>query len=564
MSLAPGPSARRSAAKRAAATESPTTESPATESPTTESPATTPAFTDTTVAGPAARGRAETGRAATGRAAGESARLRPAASDQPVDRAEPPAATDRPLYEQLAAHIEQAITSGALRIGQRVPSVRSLSRQHGVSIATVLAAYRLLEDRSLIQPRPQSGYYVRSTPAPPPELPEITRPSKAPTAVSNAEIIYQFLREAGRPSIIPLGAACPSTDQMPIRTLSRIAASIARRAPLTSNAYDLPPGCAALRRAVARCAVDAGVTVSPDQIVTTTGSTEAISLCLRVVAKAGDTVAIESPTYYGVLQTIASLGMKALEIPTCPRDGISLDALRYALDQSRVKAVLLQPSFNNPLGSSMPVEARKAVVAMLSERRIPLIEDDIYGDLPFQPTGRLPACKAFDTEGWVLLCSGFSKTLSSGMRVGWCAPGRFFDDVARLKVFSTFASATLPQMAVAEFLESGGYERHLRKIRRVYASQVQRIRSLVGQYFPPGTRATDPAGGFVLWIELDKSIDSTTLHEAALRNDISIAPGPIFSASGRYRHFIRLNCGLQWTDRIEPAIERLGQLIRER
>lgn len=472
----------------------------------------------------------------------------------------PAAAT---LYDQVADRIQGLIDAGTLEIGSRIPSVRKLSTQLDVSVSTVLAAYRLLEDRGVIESRPQSGYYVKVQPYVPPAEPEISKGHATPEIVSTGQIVMKFLAESGKPGVVQLGAAMGAVESQPLRELNRILASIGRRAPVTTGGYDIPPGCAALRAAVARRSLEAGCALSPDSIVTTNGSQEAMNLCLRAVAKPGDTIAVESPTYYGILQIIESLGMRALEIPTHPRDGVSLPALRYALDHEQIKACLFCTNFSNPVGCTMPDEAKKELVELLASRRIPLIEDDVYGDLTYSPP-RPRSAKAFDKQGMVLLCSSFSKTLAPGYRVGWCAPGIFFNAVAKLKVDTSFASATLPQMAVAEFLATSGYEHHLRKVRRMYQQQVERMTRLVCQHFPAGTRVTRPQGGFVIWVEMPAEIDSWRLHELAIARGISIAPGVIFAAKPKYNNFIRLNCGINWNDSVDTAIATLGTLIRSR
>jgi DNA-binding transcriptional MocR family regulator len=381
--------------------------------------------------------------------------------------------------------------------------------------------------------------------------------------VGVGELVSKVRQAARNPDIIPLGAAIPSPDLLPTNQLHRVLASVARRWGALSVTYDFPPGNEALRRQIARRSLDWGCSVSMDEIVTTSGAMEALNLCLRAVAKPGDTIAIESPTYYGVLQAMESLGMKALEIPTHPRDGISLEALEFAIKRNRVKAILLVPNFNNPLGSCMPEQNKKQLVEMLARREIPLIEDDVYGDLYFGTT-RPKVAKAFDKEGLVLLCSSFSKTLAPGYRVGWTAPGRFKVHVERLKFMTTLATATLPQMAIAEFLQNGGYDHYLRKIRKAFASQIQRVTLAINRYFPEGTRVTRPAGGFVLWVELPKSVNSLELHRKALEENISIAPGPIFSAKQRYQNFVRLSCGQPWSERLEHALITLGRLAGKR
>jgi DNA-binding transcriptional MocR family regulator len=464
------------------------------------------------------------------------------------------------LYEEVAGRVALLVQKGTLRAGDKVPSVRKFSRQQKVSIATVLQAYRLLENQGVIEARPQSGYYVRALCLRPPAEPEMSKPAASATKVSVGDLAIQVIKATRDPSLVRLGAALPSPELLPTQQLNRAMTSLGRRFPQAGNSYDAPPGNTALRTQVARRAVEAGCIFSPDDIVTTVGCQEALNLCLRAVAKPGDTIAIESPTFYGILQIIEMLGMRALEIPTHPRDGVSLEALAYALESHPIKACLFTPNFNKPMGSCMPEANKERLVAMLAQRDIPLIEDDIYGDLGFAPQ-RPKTCKSFDKQGLVLLCDSFSKTLAPGYRVGWTAPGRYQAQVEHLKFVSSIATATLPQMAIADFLANGGYDHHLRKVRRLYAQKVQQMTQAITKYFPESTKVTRPAGGHVLWVELPAHINSLELYRRALAAKISIAPGPIFSAKQKYPNFIRLNCGNPWSEVIENALIKLGQII---
>jgi DNA-binding transcriptional MocR family regulator len=463
------------------------------------------------------------------------------------------------LYEQVVEKIAGLIGERVLRPGDRIPSIRRLSFQMDVSISTVLQAYLLLESRGLIEARPQSGYYVKLRFEKLPPEPKTSSPSASATPVGVGELVARIRAATRDPEIVPFGGAIPSYDLLPVRQLNRAMAAIGRRGGSAAMNYDFPPGNEALRRQIARRSLDWGCHLSVDDTVTMCGAMEAVNLCLRAVAKPGDNIVIESPTFYGILEAIESLGMRALEIATHPREGIDLEALEYALKRNRVSACVMVPNFSNPLGSCMPDKNKKALVAMLRQREIPLIEDDIYGDLYFGPN-RPKTVKAFDKDGLVLLCSSFSKTLAPGYRVGWTAPGRFKAQVERLKFMTTLATATLPQMTIAQFLESGGYERHLRKLRKSLATQVQLVSLAISRHFPEGTRVTRPLGGFVLWVELPKSVNSLELHRKALQEKISIAPGPIFSAKQKYQNFIRLSCGQPWSDRLEQAIITLGRL----
>lgn len=463
------------------------------------------------------------------------------------------------LYDKLAARLMQQLDRGVYAPGTRLPSVREASGRFKVSISTVVEAYRVLESRGVIEARPQSGFYVCARQWEASAEPETSRPQAKPSTVSVGELAMSVLRASSQPNVIQLGVASPDPSFLPVRALNRITASIARRDDDRAMRYDFPPGNRALRVQIARRMAAVGCDVSPDDIVTTSGCQEALRLCLRVAAQPGDTVAIESPAFYGTLQVIEALGMRALEIPTHPREGISLAALKLALEQWQVGAVMLVPSFSNPLGSCMSEENRRRVVRLLNQFDIPLIEDDIYGDLAFGAT-RPNAIKSYDRKGTVLYCSSFSKTLAPGMRVGWAVPGLYRDQVAHRKYVSSMATATLPQMVIAEYLALGGYERHLRKVRAIYAQQSQRMAEAIARNFPLGTRVTRPSGGFVLWVELPQTVDALVLHRLALDKGISIAPGPLFSATGKYRNFIRLSCALPWDEKLDRALATLGGL----
>jgi len=427
-------------------------------------------------------------------------------------------------------------------------------------LSTVLAAYGLLEDQGIVEARPQSGYYVRlrSPYAAVTPEPEIPSPAVVPTPIGVASICTMLMGDPRNRHFVPLGAAIPNPDLLPVDKLTRALKSAIGRHKAQSVFYDFLPGHKGLRMQIARRALTAGCLLTPDDVVTTQGGTEAVNLCLRAVCRPGDTVAVESPTFYGFLQIIEMLGLHALEIPSHPDHGISLDALAYAIEHHRVSACLLVSNFSNPLGSCIPEEGKKGLVELLGAHDIPLIEDDIYGDLGFDDD-RPCVAKAFDTKGLVLLCSSFSKTIAPGYRVGWVAPGRFQRQVERLKILSNVATTTPTQLAIAEFLANGGYDHHLRKIRRAYRNQTMLMSQAVGKHFPEGTRVTRPSGGFVLWVEFPNHVDALKLYECALNAGITIAPGPIFSAKGKYRNFIRLNAGF-WSVRIEEALATVGRL----
>lgn len=462
-----------------------------------------------------------------------------------------------PLYHRVAEHVHELIRSGTLRSGEKAPSVRRLSGQQRCSISTVLQAYQRLEDAGLLEARPQSGYYVRTPPAPVAE-PAASRPPRRALVVEVNALADTLLGAAQDPAMISFGSACPQGDLFPLERLRRAVASRARRSHETLGHYGLPPGSEPLRRAVARRALEWGCRLDYRNLITTTGCMEAVNLCLRAVTQPGDTVALESPTYYGFLQILQALGLRALEIPTDPRSGVSLDALELALNTQAVKAVLMMPNVSNPVGATMSDTAKKRMVGMLAARGVPLIEDHIYAELNY--AGPIRAAKAYDRAGNVMLCSSFSKTLSPGLKCGWIEPGRWRDRIRTLKFVSSGGQTELVERVLADLLESGGYERFLRQLRRRCAQQVDAARAVIAESFPKGTRVTRPSGGFILWIELPKGADSIALFEKLLARGISIAPGSMFSASERYRNCLRISVGHPWNARTEKALREIGRL----
>ena len=465
---------------------------------------------------------------------------------------------DRSLYEQVADRMETLIAEGTLQPGDRMPSVRKLHKQLSVSISTVLEAYRLLEDRSLIRARPQSGYYVCQLLPSTPAEPTSSVPPVGVHQVDNS-LAFRIMQAIRDPSTTQLGAAIPSMGLLPLNALNRLMGQALRQETLEAHSYAIPPGCESLRHEVARRLLSAGCSVTPDQIVITNGTTEGVYLSLMAATKPGDTVALESPTYYGLLEALESLHLKVLELPTHPRDGLLLEPLEAALKQGQVQACALVSNFSNPLGSCMDDTKKKELAELVTRYRVPLIEDDVYGDLHFS-SHRPKAIKAFDREGYVLYCSSYSKTLSPGLRVGWAIPGRYQAQVEQRKWVMNHTTAIAPQLTVAAFLANGGYDRHVRQLRRAYETQMTKMLQAICTYFPRETKVTRPEGGHVLWVEV-AGLDALQLYERALEQHISIAPGHIFSPSRSYRDCIRLNTSEPWTPKIEQAMATLGALI---
>src|SRR3990167_6602815 len=415
------------------------------------------------------------------------------------------------LYINLAELLGTRIEQGLYRPGDRLPSVRALSLEHGVSLSTVQQAYRHLEDQGLATPKPKSGYFVpqaRHQPA----LPMVSRMAQRPVDVSQWDQVLELIsRPPGQEGLLQLGRGRPDIDSPTLKPLLRSLSRLSRRQDATSLTYGCIYGHLGMREQIARLMLDSGCN-------------EALSAAIRAICQPGDIVAVDSPSFHGVMQALKGFGMKALELPTDPLTGISLEALELALEQWPIKAIQLTPTCNNP---------------------------------------RPRTIKSYDEDGRVLLCSSFSKTLAPGLRIGWIAPGRYLDRVLHMKYMGTGTTAQLPQLALAEYLEAGHYRPHLRRMRSQYARGLEQMVDWVSRYFPPGTRASRPQGSFMLWVELAPGFDSQRLNRELQPHKIQIAPGSIFSAAGKYRNCLRINYAAKPGAEIEQAVRRVGECVAD-
>ena len=465
-------------------------------------------------------------------------------------------------YQQLAEQTEALILNGVLRPGDRLPSVRQACRILDVSPITVTQAYYILEGRGLIEARPKSGYFVRARLGQNLSEPEMTHPVGGSTQLQVSDFIFQILDSVRDPSVVPLGSSFPSPFLYPLDKLGRFLATAARKFDPLATVTDLPPGNEELRRQLALRYLTQGATVSPQEIVITSGAMEGLNLCLQAVTQPGDLIAIESPTFYAGLQASERLGLKVIEIPSHPREGVSLSALEDTLRHHPIKACLFMLNFANPTGSRVSDENKKALLELLRRYDVPLIEDDVYNELHFGP--QAPLCsKAEDKTGLVMHVSSFSKCLAPGYRIGWVAAGRYASRIQRQKLSSSLATTVPVQIALAEYLKHGGLENHLRHLRQTLALQEVEMVQAVERHFPTGTKLARPQGGYFLWLELPPHVDTLLLHQQALERGISIAPGPIFSAKREFKNYLRLNFGHPDSQRLDAAMATLGELITQ-
>ncbi|MFC5411228.1 PLP-dependent aminotransferase family protein [Larkinella bovis] len=467
------------------------------------------------------------------------------------------------LYQKVAERFEHLITTRVLKIGDKLPSVRALSAEQGISLSTAFRAYSELEMRGMVEARTKSGYYVSYRPhlqAPTSRAPE---PITDPARISVDGMIAQVYQQRSAEGITQLALATPALELLPQSKLNKTLSEALRTHPASCLNYEEVQGNRLLRKQIARYAVAGDIAVTEHDIVTTHGCVDALMLCLRAVTKPGDTVAIDSPTYFGIFSVLQGLSLNALQIPTHPIDGLDLAYLENALGTVRVAACLFVPTFNNPTGSCLSDARKQRLVALLAAHEIPLVEDDIYGELYFGKQ-RPRTCKSFDQQGLVMLCTSVSKSLAPGYRIGWCMPGRFLAQVINLKRMMAVASTTPTQVAVGLFFENGRFDLHMRKLRKALHTQCLQYSQAIAQYFPPDVKITRPEGGYVLWLEMNQQINAYELFQTALQHKISIAPGPIFSTDGRFTNYFRMSFGKPFDNQIAEGLKKLGALIQQK
>jgi DNA-binding transcriptional MocR family regulator len=468
------------------------------------------------------------------------------------------------LYMQVAEGLEKMITDDILKIGDKLPSVRVLSDEYGISMGTAFQAYYHLEGKGLIESRPKSGYYVRFNQRRFPELPAMTPPDPVSHDVSVKEMIASIYNDivSDNKKIINFALAVPHVSLLPLAKINKSVIHAVRNGKDHCINYEHTQGNVELRKQIARLAFNWGGKIKADDVIVTSGCLEAITTCLKAVTQYGDTVAVESPNYFGVYQAIENMGLKVVEISSCPVTGFDIDCFEQALKKFTIKACVVIPNFNNPLGGCMPDESKKKLVELITKHNIPLIEDDIYGELYFGKN-RPRTCKYYDTKGMVMHCTSLSKSLAPGYRIGWTIPGKFLDQVKQIKRINNISSPSLTQAAMAHFLQNGRYEYHLKSLRKALHTQSLRYMQAIIDYFPEDARVSRPHGGFVLWVELNKKINAFKLRTEAIKHNISIVPGKIFASSHSFDNCIRISFGKPFDDDADYGLMMLGKLIRK-
>ncbi len=462
------------------------------------------------------------------------------------------------LYLKLVRELSEEIHSGQRAVGERMPSVRQLSSERGVSKSTVLAGYDRLEADGWIEARPRSGYFVaaRTTTYSNLRKPGPSQPQSTPLPVTAGQVFVDIMEQGAAFDLIATTDSTPGNDHLR-RCLARAQRQQSKAEQVN---YGEPAGLLSLRQQLVLRVAQGGSRVSADELIVTSGCQHALLLALMATTQRGDVVAVESPGFYGVFQLLEALGLKVLELPSSAETGLSIDALALALQHWDIKTLVVSPCFSTPTGASMPDAHKQRLLELTLPRQINVIEDDIYADLGFSHP-RPRTLHSFDNSGSVLLCSSFSKSLSRDLRLGWILPGKFRERVKQLKLLTTLASSQAQQRGICSYLEEGGFDRHLRLRRQQLQQQYHQLLDLIRQHLPMARSCSQPQGGLSLWLELPETLDTLERYKAARAQGLILTPGRLFTAQDRYRNTLRISFAYPWTDERIDAMRRLGKLL---
>lgn len=458
-------------------------------------------------------------------------------------------------YEEIAADIERKIAGGQYLPGHRLPSVRTLKEKYQTSLSTIQSAYDDLLLRGLVESVPRSGYYV-STKSPSTGKAAATMIVRDPVFRNNLAVITSENRQ--RSALSEFNVAAPGDLLLPQQLLLKTMQQVIREKGATLLKYYPANGLAALRENITRRAAHHNTHLQSAELLITDGALQAVYIALSAVCAPGDVIAIESPCIFSVLEVIRVLRLKVVEIPVLPQTGFDISALQAACQVHDFKAIVVTPNFHNPTGILLTDDQKRLLLQVAQANNIPVIENDIYGELYF--SGQRPSTiRSFDDSGLVMTCSSFAKSLAPGIRLGWLSAGRFFRQAEQIRFAIGSSVSPVYQETMNRILEGSAYEKHLRIFRQQLAAQCEQSRKLVRESFPAGTTMGKPAGGYHLWVELPDTLDMAAFYRFCEEIGVRFTPGSAFSFASTYDHCLRLVFADKYTPAKTGAIRKAGR-----
>lgn len=467
---------------------------------------------------------------------------------------------DKPLFLQIVEEVERLVTQGHIPDGHRMPPTRELARQLGVNRNTVVAAYHELDERGRTTAHTGRGTFVRTD-----TLSDHAgiRWEETLGHAAQRRALHATLDLHSVPvqeADISFAMNFPAEDLLPVKTfhgaLDRVLESEGARI-LT---YGSPAGYGPLRHWIAETMSTAGVPVTAEEIVITTGSQQGIDLMARALVNPGDTVLMAEPGYPGALSAFQVYGAQVVGLES-DGEGIRIDALESALARTPAKLLYVVPNFHNPTGVTMSESRRVDILDLAARHRLPVLEDDSCVDLRFEGEP-LPSLHTLDRNELTTYVSSFSKKLLPGLRVGWLTgPSAVRQRLVALKQVADCSTSLLLQAALHEFCSQGLLEEHLQKVRAQYRERRDVMVSAMRRHFPEGVHWTEPQGGLVLWVTLPQHMDARELLLEARGKGVSFNAGELFYATQPRRHQMRLTFGATPPQGIRRGIKILGEIL---
>lgn len=465
------------------------------------------------------------------------------------------------LYQKIVDYIIEHINKGIILPGEKLPSLRKIADQFGVSLSTAVEGYHRLELYGYVIAKDRSGYLAQ-LPNSENSVLQISKNFKSKVSeITHVDEITNLYLQSQDKNIAPFGIATPDPTKLPNKIITKSMTWATKSIPDIHGRYLFGKGVLELRQELAKWMRPwIGIT-SAENILITSGCMEALNIALATLCKPGDIVAVESPCYFGILQSIHNHHLQSLEVKTDPQEGLDPEALEALAKKHKIKVLISTANVQSPTGYTMSDKRKKDVLAVCNKYGIRLIEDDIYGEMAFNNI-RPKSYKYFDKNSIVTYCSSFSKSVGPGLRIGWCIPSEKMDEAVRLKITLNLSTSALIQYTVLHMLKKENLLKIIHNTAKYYENNLQIYSSVIQNQLESKVAFSRPTGHYFLWLRVE-GLDSTMALEKARKHKLSFTPGPLFSATKQFNSYLRINCAHQFTDERNHQLIKLCQILKD-